>query len=111
VHHLNDELRCGSGMRFQMRFAFRHRRHNIGIVIRHFVNDRTIGLELVGPATLVLELPVHRFPSLGLFLGIDQRIFRALVYRNVGAVGNLKQTEHVLRFFLHPLIPADGSDA
>ena len=49
--------------------------------------------------------------ALGFFFGVDQRKFRTLVDRHVGAIGNLQQAQHVLRFFLDPLISADGSDA
>ena len=64
-----------------------------------------------GPASLVFELAVERFPALGFFLGIEQGKLGALDDRDVGAAGNFYQTQDVLGLFLHPLVAADGGDA
>ncbi len=67
--------------------------------------------EPVGPASLVFQLAVERFPALGFFLGIEQGEFGALDHRNIGAPGNFRHAQDVLGFFFHPLVAADGGDA
>ena len=71
---------------------------------------RSVGFE-IRPAAFVFELPVRSFPTFGFFFGIQQRVYGALIHGDAGVIGNLKQSEHMLRFFLHPLIAADRSDA
>src|ERR1700688_49537 len=87
-----------------------HGRHDIGLMIRLPEFGRPVGFK-VRPAALVLELSVQSFPALGFFLAVEQRIDGSLIYRNIGAVGDLEKTQHMLRFLLYPLIAADRGDA
>ena len=111
MDHLNDEFSSGSGSGFDMRFALGHGRHDIGRVIRHFVDRRALRLKAIGPRALVFKFAVHGLPTLALFLGVEEGELCSFVHRDIGAAGDLQESQDVLRLFLHPLIAADGGDA
>src|SRR6202171_6052478 len=98
---------------FRMRSALDQRSNHIGLVISLAKRRRSAfrAFGKIAPAALVAELPVESFPSLGLFLGIQQRELCALRDGNIGAAGDFKQPQRALSFFFYPLIAAYGSDA
>jgi len=94
-----------------VRLAFFHGRHNVRRMVGLVVDSGARRLEVFGPASLVFELAIERFPALGLFFAVKQRKLSALYDRHVGAPSNLQHAERVQRLFFHPLIAADGGDA
>jgi hypothetical protein len=68
-------------------------------------------MKLICPAALIFKFAVQSFPSLGLFLGIEQGEFRSLDDGDISPVCNFQQAQDVLSLFLHPLVAADSGNA
>src|SRR5215470_12871317 len=108
MHRANDEVSSRFIEGLRMRSALDELRHDIGLVIPFPKRGRRVGRPMgeIAPATLVMQLAVESFPSLGLLFGIQQWKFSALDDWDIRAIGDFQQAQCSLSLFPRPLITA-----